>query len=144
MSDDLYDDLDTTVREVIHELLKKIGEGCRSVGDHNNEYATLSREAIGFFGRRYGLSIKKKLKDTPHDWPNVTVLELAFAVGQVAGALWLFWRKTAPDVHPNVDIDLLMKAGHMLELECHDYLANTLAKGTLLTDQEWARGGYCT
>jgi hypothetical protein len=132
----------TTVQEVIDDLLQAISDGCQSVGDQNG-YPMLSVEAIAFFGRRYALSIKKKLKDSPHDWPNPSVLDLARRVGQIAGAMWMFWRNTAPGTHSTVDIDLLMKACHVMELECHNYLEKTLGKKDNRPDF-YLLGGYCS
>ena len=138
-----------TVDEVVQAFLGEITAGCRSVGDINGTYAALSDDARDFFARRYSASIAKKLHDTPTDWPNQMALNAAFAHGQIAGAIWLFWQKApipGPDTQAQIDRRILAKAGHIMELECDDFVqlvgASKGLKGEEL-EKFTMTGAYC-
>ena len=140
MTNHLNDLLLADVYEVIDAMLKQITDGCKTV----SEGAVLSDDVRGYFTRRYALSIRKRLHDN-NDWPNQVALDLTFGLGQVAGAIWFFWNKSNPVAHPQVDVQIIMKASHVVELECQDYLAlNLETRDAKERELMVLEGGYCS
>ncbi len=135
---------DASLDEVIDAIIKTIGEGCKQAGDHGSHYCRLSAEAMAFVRRRYKGSIEEKLRNNAAgDWKNKHKMEIdkvAFAHGQMAGAIWRYYMVARPAPPAEVTVEMLAKAGQIMEIECQSFLQEVAAaRGASMR----LFGGYC-